>query len=185
MLPRLREAAGALVTGHCVFTAAGIGVACTSRLDAPATAPSDPRCSKERALAAAMYSGRGLDEQACSPRVTFTDPVARCSGRREVSEAFRALTFCRPEHVEAPRANFIDDLTSTVDLHQRYFSCALLPSGLVVRSTLLVRRRAADGLVCELEERWNGALLFGWVAFRWARRVNGMLSSLLTPLLLR
>ena len=36
-----------------------------------------------------------------------------------------------------------------------------------------------------IEERWNGAPLLWWAPFRWVRRVNGVLSSLVTPRLAR
>ena len=55
-------------------------------------------------------------------------------------------------------------------LHQRYFGGSmLLPSGLVVRSVLVVRT-GADGRITALEERWNGRELIGLSAFRWVRR---------------
>ena len=36
-----------------------------------------------------------------------------------------------------------------------------------------------------IEERWNGAPLLWWAPFRWVRRANGVLSSLVTPRLAR
>lgn len=114
----------------------------------------------------------------------FTDPVACCCGCSEVVEAFRALQWCRPQHIAAPCAyRDTDDSAVRVQLHQHYFSSTWW-RGLEVRSTLLIKH-APDGRVCELEERWNDAPLLHWRPFSWARRINGMASGLLTPLLLR
>ena len=178
----LREAAAALATSHVIFSAVGVGNAAMQKPDtaAAATAAGDVVASGAKAVkvVARMYSGGGLDAAACAGEVTFTDPAARCEGVGEVSEAFRALKWCRPETIEAPRAQPVSDSELLVHLHQRYFGF------LVVRSALCVKL-SADGRVAELEERWNGAPLLWWSPFRWTRRVNGMLSSLLTPLLLR
>ena len=66
-------------------------------------------------------------------------------------------------------------------LHQRYAAgSALLPSGFVVKSTCVVRT-ASDGRIASIEERWNGAPLLDYSAFRWVRRANGLLSAILTP----
>lgn len=59
----------------------------------------------------------------------------------------------------------------------------LLPSGLAVKSTLVVHTSAIDGRITSLEERWNGAPLLQFSAFKFVRRVNGVVSSVLTPLL--
>ena len=131
-----------------------------------------PRCPRQR--------GAAFLCAACTNDVTFTDPAAQCSGIGEVSEAFRALAITKPQHVEQPVAVGMPDGSVHVHLHQRYSILASFN----VRSVLVVRQ-AADGCICELEERWNGAPLLSFPAFRWVRRVNGMLSSLLTPLLVR
>ena len=68
-------------------------------------------------------------------------------------------------------------------LHQRYAAgSALLPSGFVVKSTCVVRT-ASDGRIASIEERWNGAPLLDYSAFRWVRRANGLVSAILTPIL--
>lgn len=129
-----------------------------------------------------MYSGGGINSDLVTDDVTFTDPAARCAGKQEVAEAFRALRYCNPQTLTTPHASVAQDGSLHFSLHQRYFAGRL--PGLEVRSTLVVRT-APDGRVCELEERWNGAPLLWWPPFQWVRRVNGMLSSLLTPMLLR
>ena len=58
---------------------------------------------------------------------------------------------------------------------------ALLPSGFVVKSTCVVRT-ASDGRIASIEERWNGAPLLDYSAFRWVRRANGLVSAILTPI---
>ena len=68
-------------------------------------------------------------------------------------------------------------------LHQRYFRSQWW-RGLEGRSSLLVQT-GADGRIHAIEERWNGAPLLWWAPFRWVRRANGVLSSLVTPRLAR
>ena len=191
---RLGEALGALAMGHVMFAGAGI---INAAVQTPPRSPS-PLASAPLATTAvakvvtAMYSGAGIDGAALSDDATFTDPAAACVGRAEVVEAFRALGACSPEHVAPPlavsertvsTAGGTDDPAVHVEseffLHQRYFNGAYY-SGLVVRSTLVVRTDNA-GRICAVEERWNGAPLLRFSAFRFARRVNGMLSALLTP----
>ena len=185
---RFAEAAGALVTGHLVVSALAIGNACVGRSDKPTPAPPTPALAgtagAAQQLVAQMYSGGGVNPRLVTDDVKFTDPAARCQGKQEVAEAFRALRFCNPESLTSPWASTgqTEDGTLHFNLHQRYFAGRL--PGLELRSTLVVRT-APDGRVCELEERWNGASLLWWPQFRFSRRVNGMLSSLLTPLLLR
>ena len=197
---RLGEALGALAMGHVMFAGAGI---INAAVQTPPRSPS-PLASAPLATTAvakvvtAMYSGAGIDGAALSDDATFTDPAAACVGRAEVVEAFRALGACSPEHVAPPLAvseRTVSTAGGTGDdggpatgavhveseffLHQRYFKGAYY-SGLVVRSTLVVRADNA-GRICAVEERWNGAPLLRFSAFRFARRVNGMLSALLTP----
>ena len=184
----LREAAAALATGHALFTCVGIGSAASAR-SATTTTTEDltshaPHVRNIVALASQMYSGGGLDPDVCAANVTFTDPVACCVGKHEVMEAFRALKYCHPEHIEAPRAQCDGDHLVLVHLHQRYFASAWWRRGLEVKSTLLVTSDSS-GRVCQIEERWNGAPLHALPVFRWVRRLNGIASGLLTPLLLR
>ena len=123
-----------------------------------------------------MSAGGGLDAAACTEDVTFEDPAARCCGRDEVQEAFRALRICRPEHLIAPDAVAGEKPGSTrVQLHQRYFGRLALHSELLVHT-------APDGRICAFEERWNGVELLKAAPFRWARRWNGIASAALTPL---
>uniref|UniRef100_A0A7S0KYL3 Uncharacterized protein n=1 Tax=Coccolithus braarudii TaxID=221442 RepID=A0A7S0KYL3_9EUKA len=183
----IREAAAAAITGHAIFTAVGIGNAVVAGPPDAANHSDDliclqPRCLAAAQVAAGLYSGGGLEGDICTEDVTFTDPAACCSGRAEVVEAFRALRWTRPEHITTPRASQADGALH-VHLHQRYFSSPWW-RGLEVKSTLVLKH-APDGQICELEERWNDAPLLRWRPFYWARRVNGRLSSLLTPLLLR
>ena len=82
----------------------------------------------------------------------------------------------------APVATAEDGGTVEFYLHQRYAAgSALLPSGFVVKSTCVVRT-ASDGRIASIEERWNGAPLLDYSAFRWVRRANGLLSAILTPI---
>ena len=191
---RVAEAVGALVVGHATFTAIGIANATLAkpptRLPASADDAACKQCSREAQLVKVvkkMYGGGGIDAAAISDDVTFTDPAAACRGRYETTEAFRALAaVCRPEHIEEPCP--VKDSTTKgavqFDLHQRYFrGSMLLPSGLAVKSTLVVHTSAIDGRITSLEERWNGAPLLQFSAFKFVRRVNGVVSSVLTPLL--
>ncbi|KAK3277411.1 hypothetical protein CYMTET_14574 [Cymbomonas tetramitiformis] len=129
-----------------------------------------------------MYSGKGLDTTACSVDVAFEDPVALCRGIGEVQEAFRALKACSPEHVADPfivAAQGSEPGTpAVVCLHQRYFG------GLEVRGTVLVQLND-EGLITRFEERWNAAPLLDSSPVRWSRRLNGMVSSIVTPIIVR
>ena len=172
---RLAEAAGALVCGHTAVSLFGIGNAIVAR-PPPRPKESTTQADAINKVVSAMYQGSGLDMTACSETVTFTDPAARCSGKAEVAEAFRALKACTPQHVDQPAAVAMPDGSVHLHLHQRY---SIIRS-FTIKSVLVVRMDS-DGRVCELEERWNGAKLLDFAAFRFSRRVNGILSALLTP----
>ena len=196
MLPgssiKLGEALGALATGHICFSGFGMVASAVARRPERPSADGQASASPELTkVVSSMYGGRGLDPSVCAHDVTFTDPAACCAGTSEVVEAFRALAAaCRPEHVEPPlsiRAERHAGLDCTeFFLHQRYFrNTMLLPRGLEVRSVLVVHTDVDTGRVRAFEERWNGAPLLQWVPFRWVRRINGMLSSLVTPYIAR
>ena len=123
-----------------------------------------------------MYRGGGLEPAACTERCSFDDPAASVRGRAEVIEAFRALRITRPVHVEEPVGVSKADGSVEIHLRNRYF-------GLLDVSSCVDVRTAADGRICEITERWNGAPLLEWPAFRFSRRLNGMISALLTPLM--
>ena len=178
---RLAEAAGALACGHVACTLIGIGNASiTKPPPLPVTTSNSEEAAQITKVVSKMYSGGGLDPTMCTDHVTFTDPAARCTGRAECVEAFRALRAFEPQHVEEPSAVAMPDGSLHLYLHQRY---SILTS-FTIRSVLVVRTDDT-GRVSELEERWNGAPLIGFPAFRWVRRVNGVVSSLLTPIILR
>ena len=137
---RLTEAFGALACGHFAFSAIGMSSAFlgSSTTGRPSAAGSgDHQLIK---VVSTMYRGGGLDSNACTADVTFTDQAARCVGRSEVCEAFRALRVMKPEHVEEPLCVAKPDGTSEVYLHQRY---KLMSSGFTIRSTLVVHRAHA------------------------------------------
>ena len=185
----LSEAFAAFGTGHVLFSSFGVGASAVAQLPAadettgPIASASD-KSQRAANLVSKMYQGRGLDLEACTRDITFTDPAVCCSGVLEVAEAFRALRFCRPQQIESSTSGTVDGVVK-VHLHQRYFEGSWLkPSGIDVRSLLIVRI-ADDGRVWSIEEQWNHAPLFEWSPFRWTRRINGLLSSFLTPLLIR
>ena len=189
---RFAEAAGALATGHLIFTGIGCLNAVVSRSNVAQNRESSSQESQQNArsgddvvkLVARMYRGEGVDTSLISQDVSFTDPAVSCFGKHEVVEAFRALQSCQPEQLTEPQAlPDTSDGRRQLSLHQRYFAGKLMTNGVEVRSTLVVRV-APDGRVQDIEERWNGEPLLWWPTFRWARRVNGMISSLVTPLLL-
>ena len=127
-----------------------------------------------------IYSGGGLDEDACTAGVVFEDPVAKCIGLAETSEAFRALRACKPEHVSEPLIALSEPHKMLVRLHQRYFGW------LVVRSVLHVQREGA--LISKIEERWKGVPLVSFPELpldfpSFCRRLNGLVSYQLTRLL--
>lgn len=185
---RLTEAAGALVCGHVACSVVGISSAfwntpmASKGPDTDRSSLPSPREAQILQVVSTMYCGGGLDPNACTADVTFTDQAACCVGKAEVCEAFRALRVMKPEHVEEPTSVSKPDGSTEVYLHQRYSLVSL--SAFTIRSTLVVRT-STDGLLCSLEERWCGSPLLQFPAFRWARRGNGVLSSLLTPLVIR
>ena len=186
--PVIAEALGAIATGHVVFSGVGIAAPAFTQ-PTSAKSPSDSDADSKRAthlagVVSAAYSGRGLPVDALTANVTFTDPAASCVGRSEVVEAFRALQFASPEHVQPPHARERPDGTVDVVLHQRYFrGSMLLPSGFEIHSVLEVHTvGGGDDRICSLTEQWNGAPLLQLPVFRWVRRVNGIVSSLVTPI---
>jgi hypothetical protein len=186
---RLTEAAGALACGHVACSVVGMS---SAFWNAPAASnrPAAAACSSQASVHEAqilqvvstMYRGGGLDPNVCTADVSFTDQAARCVGKAEVCEAFRALRVMKPEHVEEPLSVAKADGSTEVYLHQRYSLMSM--SAFTIRSVLVVHT-AADGRLCSLEERWRGSPLLQFPAFRWVRRVNGLFSSLLTPLVIR
>ena len=188
---KLGEALGALAAGHICFSGFSVVASAVARRPERPSPDGQAAASELTKVVSSMYGGRGLDPSACAHDVTFTGPAACCAGTSEVVEAFRALAAtCRPEHVDPPlsvRSARHAGLDCTeFFLHQRYFrDTFLLPRGLVVRSVLVVHTDADTGRVRAFEERWNGVGLLQWVPFRWVRRINGMLSSLVTPYVAR
>lgn len=173
---RVAEGLGALVAGHAFFT--GVGLANATLARAPPRPAATPTSAKARQLASTvkqMYSGGGITAAALADNVSFIDPAASCHGRSEVMEAFRALgAACRPESIEEPMCTKDDGSEVHFHLHQRYFGW------LTVRSVLVVQSNTSDGRINHIEERWNGAPLLTFSAFRFVRRVNGIVSAVIT-----
>ena len=103
---------------------------------------------------------------------THTHTHARAHTHTEVCSVVHTLPF--PTGTSSDYWN--PSNTVVVLLHQRYFGF------LAVRSTLVVDTED-DGSIASIEERWNHAPLaeLGPV-LRYTRRINGILSSALTPL---
>jgi hypothetical protein len=172
-----------LATLHVGTSLLSVGTPVASKVDAgegrhkSALSPDEERVLR---VAKRIYSGGGLDEDACTAGVVFEDPVAKCVGIAETSEAFRALRVCKPEHVSEPWIASSDGQKTVVRLHQRYFGW------LVVRSVLHVQQE--DSLIARIEERWKGVPLVAFpelpVDFpSFCRRLNGIVSYQLTRLL--
>ena len=186
----IKRSAVFLVGTHAVLAAASMGAGTFSppRIPAPATAEAaNPRCVSCSApaqlakVAGKMYRGGGLDAAYLTPGVVFEDPGGCCVGTDEVQEAFRALHALSPEQLEEPRLVVDVDnegAAAVFALKQRYVGF------LKVDSTLHIHT-AADGRISRFEERWNGVPLWKSAPFRWSRRLNGLLSSTLTPLLVK
>ena len=187
MLPSMRFTARCMVGVHVAITSSSVCWAifsprpATSEHTLPTPAPTTPSPSEVSLLkiVSGVYSGRGITPAACTADISFQAPVLQCQGQGEVVEAFRALNACSPEHVSEPHLLHVHGNVATVRLHQRYFGW------LNVRSTLIVKL-GEDGLTCEaFEERWNDLPLIAWEAARLSRRMNGILSSVLTPVFIR
>ena len=179
------KVAATVASTHSALSLASIGYGVFftgQRAEWPKAAEEDQPPSKEAEavleVVAGMYSGRGLSPDSCTSGCTFEDPAALCRGNLEVVEAFRALKATRPEHVAPPRLHVPagEPDRAVVTLHQRYFGF------LEVRSTLHVHFEES-GRMCSIEERWNAVPLLR--PANPVRRLNGVLSSVLTPIVIR
>eukprot|EP00929_Paragymnodinium_shiwhaense_P009230 TRINITY_DN113319_c0_g1_i1.p1 TRINITY_DN113319_c0_g1~~TRINITY_DN113319_c0_g1_i1.p1 ORF type:complete len:222 (+),score=38.09 TRINITY_DN113319_c0_g1_i1:53-667(+) len=183
----LAEMCGAFASAHVAFSGVSILNAALASSNAPAPggrADLEEDAAKLRLMRTFqnMYTGKGLGARECTEDITYTDPVARCVGRKEVVEVFRSLRALRPESMSPPLIviEAEDGSCATVYLWQRYAHGSLLkPSGFELKSTVRVEL-AADGRIRYLEERWNDAALLQWSPFRWVRRLNGLASYTLT-----
>jgi hypothetical protein len=143
-----------------------------------------------------MYSGKGAG--ACSPDhielaegVTFEDSAAICSGRKEVLEAFRALTVLNPESLERPVCIDVEpkgeSITLTYALNQRYFGSLDVASLLEVNVHLspIPNNPESKFVLTRMEEQWNGVKPVGSLLFWIVRRINGIISWHLTTRVIR
>jgi hypothetical protein len=146
-----------------------------------------------------MYSGAGVDCDACSEDVTFEDAAALCRGRVEVREVFRALGAIKPEHMSRPEVCYSSSRSAVLLLHQRYLGCLTLLHQrylgcLTLRSELHVALDTA-GRISGMQERWNGkpplgssgstqSLMFYFHPMSCVRRANGIMSHFFTSKLI-
>ena len=103
-------------------------------------------------------------------------PAATKSPRRS------ALRAVNPQHVVAPVATAEDGGTVEFYLHQRYAAGTRCCPPASSKSTCVVRTASDAANIASIEERWNGAPLLDYSAFRWVRRANGLVSAILTPI---
>uniref|UniRef100_A0A7S4K6Z4 Uncharacterized protein n=1 Tax=Odontella aurita TaxID=265563 RepID=A0A7S4K6Z4_9STRA len=164
------------------------------------------------ALVRGMYGGFGIHQHylprgdnpeiilKVGNEVMFEDAAAVCKGAPEVVEAFRALSFLQPELLSPPKRIEVGgmmpqhvDLRITYLLHQRYAGFLTVRSTLVVDIVLEERGRIdrkkqssnagiTSARVVKFEERWNGVEPLNRGMFRVSRRLNGMISWMLTTL---
>ena len=113
---RVTEAVGAICVGHITVSLIGMGNSIVAKPPPPppaiesdgAACASCSRAAQLTKVVAKLYSGGGLDAACAHEHITFTDPAAKCAGRAEVTEAFRALRAMKPQHVVAPIATATD-----------------------------------------------------------------------------
>ena len=108
-------------------------------------------------------------------------PAAETRGVAELKEAFRALQALKPINEDFA---FVTDHgvagCACVDLRQHY---TLLGRPFKLYSRVLVRHDAA-GRIESITECWRGIPLSDAVPFALARRLNGIISYNVTPLVL-
>lgn len=126
---------------------------------------------------------------------TFEDPAAVCRGAEEIQEAFRALQALQPSSLSPPICINVqpqgEKILLTYALHQQYvlpwYGPLLLRSLLQVTVQLQTIPELAESefWVLQMKELWGGRPL-AWPYFLYypSRRLNGMLSYLLTSWLL-
>eukprot|EP00339_Tiarina_fusa_P019627 CAMPEP_0117081014 /NCGR_PEP_ID=MMETSP0472-20121206/57132_1 /TAXON_ID=693140 ORGANISM="Tiarina fusus, Strain LIS" /NCGR_SAMPLE_ID=MMETSP0472 /ASSEMBLY_ACC=CAM_ASM_000603 /LENGTH=187 /DNA_ID=CAMNT_0004808835 /DNA_START=70 /DNA_END=630 /DNA_ORIENTATION=+ len=123
-----------------------------------------------------MYSGNGIsgrnpDHIELGETVTFEDPAAICSGRKEVQEAFRALGIVDPESLERPVCIDVepkgDSISLTYALKQRYLGSLEVASLLEVDVHLgpIPNNPESKFVVTRIEEQWNGVKPLGSLLF--------------------
>ena len=142
-----------------------------------------------------LYSGCGLHHDYCQldEDVTFEDPAAICHSRKEVQEAFRALTKMRPDSLSPPRCVDVEPLGASIAvnyaLHQQYLGGLLTVRSLLIAHIQLqtVHNKGfpeSQFLVTKLEEQWNGVPPISNYVFWVPRRLNGWISYQLTSRLI-
>ena len=139
-----------------------------------------------------MYAGRGIQHEhvQLDDKVTFADPAAICEGPSEVTDAFRALRYLKPQSLLTPYCVDVEpkgaSIILTYILHQRYMGWLHLPSLLIVDVQLKQRpdMPQSDFLVLNVEEQWNGVPLLKTYLNKIVRRVNGLASFQLSQRLL-
>ena len=129
-----------------------------------------------------MYSKCHVDEAAFSPHVTFEDPAALTVGIAELQEAFRALGALQPENLGWKLASSDGSTRVTeVDIWQRYI-IGTRPVELYARVQVTC---GSNGRIVSLKDLWNGTELLMPPPFPYVRRINGAVSSVVTPMLIR
>ena len=125
-----------------------------------------------------MYSQCCVNEASFARHVTFDDPAARTEGFDELKEAFRALRKLQPQTLNWELGS-VHQGRVEVHLWQRY---TIGPKEIDLFSKV-VAEHDAEGRIVQLEDRWKGLPLLDSPPFTWARRLNGVMSFWLTPLL--
>ena len=191
------RALGSLALLHTAASGASVLHATTGSFECwnhnmtPPPLPSWQRSERDarlERLVSQMYSGTGLDRDACSEDVTFEAAAALCCGTVEVREVFRALSGMRPEHMSRPEVCYSSSSSAVLLLHQRYLGC------LTLRSELHVALDTA-GRISGMQERWNGkpplgssgsppSLTFYFHPMSCVRRANGIMSHFFTSKLI-
>ena len=188
MLIALVKTTSAFASAHLVVTAVSVAnsiyntpakegqdTSGTPAVD-PATIELSLRC------ASAMYSGAGVPTGVLAPACSFIDAVAICHGTLETRECFRALQWMSPTLVTPPKvlsAVSTDGITTVALAMETNYA-----QRLAVKSLLLVTLDPANRITC-FEEQWNNVPLMNSVLFRMARRLNGLISFGVTPLVFR
>mmetsp|Transcript_24978 Transcript_24978/g.47254 ORF Transcript_24978/g.47254 Transcript_24978/m.47254 type:complete len:195 (+) Transcript_24978:236-820(+) len=116
------------------------------------------------------------------PDASFEDPMARCEGWHEVSQAFRGAKQLRGGKQLSPAYVTPTDSPTVFVVHLHHEYC-FFNHDVEMRSHVMME---LDGIgqIAHVEWHWFGVPLLNWKAVKLARRINGIFSYIVTPFIL-
>jgi len=135
-----------------------------------------------RAITKLWFKG-AMDKAFFTEDSAFEDPIARCVGRDEVAESFRAFhSLCEVKALSPPVTSVgADASTLVMHLHHEY-RLPVVSAHLEMRSSLVLGLDPM-GRIASMVWQWNGVPLLDLAPVCLARSINGWVRALLTPVL--